>query len=184
MRQDIERLLEIAAKERPYASFFEWPDKDQKELGVVEELVTSLNARAGRHFRNLRPQRPDPPDCICEDADGKAIGVEVSEIVCGIAASRSARGEKVYRVWQPGELTDTIRTRLEEKDKKTFHGGPYASLIVCLFTDEPALTHEIALGELYPQSFGPFRQISEVYLLFSYDPGSKSYPLIPLRLAA
>jgi len=184
MRQDIERLVEIAAKARPYASFFEWPDKEQKEHGVVEELIASLNARAGRHLGNLRAQRPDPPDCICEDAEGKAIGVEVSEIVCGIAASKNARGEKVYRVWQPGELTDTIRTRLEEKDKKTFHGGPYASIIVCLFTDEPALTHEIAVGELHPQSFGPFRQISAAYLLFSYDPGSKSYPLIPLQLAA
>jgi hypothetical protein len=184
MRQDIERLVEIAAKVRPYASFFEWPDKEQKELGVVEELIESLNVRAGRQLGNLRPQRPDPPDCICEDADGQAIGVEVSEIVCGIAASKNARGQKVYRVWQPGELTDTIRTRLEEKDKKTFHGGPYASIIVCLFTAEPALARDTAAEELHPKSFGPFRQISAAYLLFSYDPGSKSYPLIRLRLAA
>jgi hypothetical protein len=184
MRQDIERLLEIAAKARPYASFFEWPDKEQKELGVVEELIASLNARVGRHLRNLRPQRPDPPDCICDDADGKAIGIEVSEVVCDIAASKNARGQKVYRVWQPGELTHIIGTRLEEKDKKTFHGGPYASIIVCLFTDEPALTHETVVEELHPKSFGPFRQISAAYLLFSYDPGSKSYPVVPLRLAA
>lgn len=90
MRQDIKRLLKIAAKTRPYASFFEWPGKEQKGLGVVEELIVSLNARSGSHLVNLRPQRPDPPDCICENADGKAIGIEVSEIVCGIAASKNA----------------------------------------------------------------------------------------------
>jgi len=30
--------------ERKYASFFEWPDKERKELGVVEELLRSLNS--------------------------------------------------------------------------------------------------------------------------------------------
>jgi hypothetical protein len=184
MRQDVERLLQVAAQTRPYASFFEWPDKEQKELGIVEELIVSLNARAGWTLSNLRSQRPDPPDCVCEAAGGKVVAVEVSEIVCELAASANARGERVYRSWRPGELTDSIRTRLEEKDKKTFHGGPYNSIVACLFTDEPALTYEAALKELASQSFGPLRQISAAYLLFSYDPGTKGYPLIALRLAA
>jgi len=184
MRQDIERLLEIAARTRPYASFFEWPDKEQKELGVVEELINELKTREGWNLGNLRPHRPDPPDCVCKSEDGKTVAIEVSEVVCESAASRNARGEKVYRVWQPGELSEAISARLTEKDKKTFHGGPFDSIVVCLFTDEPALTHEVASRELASQLFGPLRQVSAAFLLFSYDPGTRTYPFIRLALAA
>ena len=48
MRQDIERLIEIAARTRKYASFFEWPEKEGKELGVVEELVSGLKCCRAR----------------------------------------------------------------------------------------------------------------------------------------
>ena len=184
MRQDIERLLDIAAKTRPYASFFEWPDKEQKELGVVEELISGLKTRGGLNLSNLRPHRPDPPDCVCSGEDGETVAIEVSEVVCESAASRNARGEKVYRVWRLGELTEVVSARLAEKDSKTFHGGPFDSIVVCLFTDEPALTYEAASRELASQSFGPLRQVSAAYLLFSYDPGTRTYPFIRLPLAA
>ncbi len=183
MRQDIERLIEIAARTRKYASFFEWPEKERKELGVVEELVSGLNA-AGLGLRNLRVQRPDPPDCVCDDMNGNPVAIEVAEIVCEDAARLNAQGQNVYRAWRPGELEKTIAARLSEKDTKSFHGGPYTEIAVCLFTDEPALTLDFAKRELSVASFGPFEQIGAAYLLFSYDPGSKSYPLLPLQIAA
>ena len=184
MRQDIERLLDIAARSRPYASFFEWPDKAQKELGVVEELLSGLKTREGLNLSNLRPHYPDPPDCVCNGEDGRTIAIEVSEIVCESAARRSARGEKVYRGWQPGELTEAVAARLAAKDSKAFHGGPFDSIVVCLFTDEPALSHEAASRELTSRSFGPLRQVSAAYLIFSYDPGTRTYPFIRLPLTA
>ena len=183
MRQDIERLIEIAARTRKYASFFEWPEKEGKELGVVEELVSGLNA-AGLGLRNLRIQRPDPPDCVCDDTNGNPVAIEVAEIVCEDAARLNAQGHNVYRAWRPGELATTIGTRLSEKDTKSFHGGPFAEIAVCLFTDEPALTVDFARRELSAVTFGPYAQVGAACLLFSYDPGSKSYPLLQLRIAA
>jgi hypothetical protein len=183
MRQDIERLKEIAARTRKYASFFEWPEKEGKELGVVEELLPALNV-LGLGLHNLRVQRPDPPDCVCDDANGKPMAIEVAEIVCEHAARLNAQGHKVYRAWRPGDLGAAITARLSEKDAKTFHGGPFSTIAVCLFTDEPALAVDFAKCELAAASFGPYRQIGAAYLLFSYDPGSKSYPLLPLRIAA
>lgn len=183
MRQDIERLTEIAARTRKYASFFEWPDKDGKELGVVEELVSGLND-LGLKLRNFRVQRPDPPDCVGEDQNGNFVAVEVAEIVCEDAVRLNAQGHNVYRAWRPGDLSAAITVRLSEKDTKTFHGGPFSTIAVCLFTDEPALTVDIAKRELASVTFGPYKQIDAAYLLFSYDPGSKSYPLVPLRIAA
>lgn len=183
MRQDIERLSEIIARTREYASFFEWPEKDRKELGVVEELVSGLNG-LGHGLRNLRVQRPDPPDCVCEDQNGKPVAIEVAEIVCEEATRLNAQGHHVYRAWRPGDLGAAVSGRLGEKDTKTVHGGPFATIAVCLFTDEPALTLDFAKRDLTSVSFGPYKQITAGYLLFSYDPGSKSYPLLPLRFAA
>ena len=183
MRQDIERLREIAARTRKYASFFEWPEKERKELGVVEELLPGLNA-LGLGLHNLRIQRPDPPDCVFDDPAGRPVAIEVAEIVCEESARLNAQGQNVYRVWRSGDLGPAITARLGEKDAKTFHGGPYSAIAVCLFTDEPALTVDFAKRELASVSFGPYRQIDAAYLLFSYDPGSKSYPLLPLRIAA
>jgi len=184
MRQDIERLVEIAARTRKYASFFEWPDKERKELGVVEELIAGLNASIGLGLSNLRVQRPDPPDCVCDDSNGKPVAIEVAEVVCEDAARLNAQGQNVYRVWRPGDLAARIRTRLNEKDGKSFHGGPFASIAVCLFTDESTLTVDFAKRELSLVMFGPYKQVGTAYLLFSYDQGSKNYPFLPLRIAA
>lgn len=183
MRQDIARLLEITERTRKYASFFEWPDKDGKEFGVVEELVAGLDD-FGLRLHNLRVQRPDPPDCVGQDRYGNFVAVEVAEIVCEDAVRLNAQGHNVYRVWRPGDLTAAITSRLSEKDTKTFHGGPFSTIAVCLFTDEPALTVDFAKRELASVCFGPYKQIDAAYLLFSYDPGSKSYPLLSLQLAA
>jgi hypothetical protein len=84
------------------------------------------------------------------------------------------------RLWNPGDLTVHIGHRLNEKDKKTYHGGPYAETVACLFTDEPMLTLPQATSELSVQRFGPFKQITSGFLVFSYDPNTKSYPIIEL----
>jgi hypothetical protein len=47
-----------------YASFFDYPDREQAELGVAEELIRSLELGGLRRFGNLSSHRPDPPDCI------------------------------------------------------------------------------------------------------------------------
>ena len=169
---------------KSYAAFFEWPEKDQKELGVAEELVVALTRHGTRKLSSLRAFSPDPPDGICVDSAGRLVAIEVSEIVCETAARLNAQSHEVYREWQPGELVTAITHRLAEKDAKTFHGGPYHEIIGCLFTDEPALTFDRAARELEHAQFGPFTQFSAAYLLFSYDPGSQTYPLIELSIRA
>ena len=69
------------------------------------------------------------------------------------------------------------------KDRKVFHGGPYAEVIACLFTDEPALSVKFAAQELTGKVFGPVAQLTSAYLLFSYQPATKSYPALRLELA-
>jgi hypothetical protein len=168
---------------RRYAGFFEWFDRRQKELGVVEELIESLN-RIGAKLSSPRLHTPDPPDCVCLDGEGRAVALEVTEVVCETAARLNAQGHDVVRVWEPGELRGHIAARLLDKDSKTFSGGPFAGTLVCLFTDEPMLTPSQVQEELASATFGPFEQLTGAYLVMSYDPSTKVYPVVQLRVAS
>jgi hypothetical protein len=169
---------------KDYASFFEWHNKGQKELGVVEELIVALNRGANLGLHAPSEFSPDPPDCVCLSASGGTVAIEVAEVVCEEATRLNAKGSHVYRQWRPGELTTHIARQLADKDQKTFHGGPYQSIVACLFTDEPALTVADAESELAAQRFGPFSQLSAAYLLFSYQPATQLYPVVELRFRA
>lgn len=167
---------------RTYASFFEWHDRGRKELGVVEELLVALNGSAGLALHSAREFSPDPPDCVCLTGNGEPVAIEVAEVVCEEAARRNAQGSNVYRHWRPGELAAHVAQELSDKDGKLFHGGPYRSIIACLFTDEPALSFAQAESELRGHDFGPYSQLTAAYLLFSYQPATQSYPVITLPL--
>jgi len=165
-----------------YAAFFDYLDREQAEFGVAEELVRSLELRGLRRFGNLSAHRPDPPDCICLNEMGGHVAIEVTEVVCGAAASVTAQGHDVYRDWQPGAFLDQVSSQLARKDSKQFHGGPYAEIVACLFTDEPIMSRDRIAKELEGASFGPFRQLTSAYLVLSYDPATKSYPLYVLPI--
>lgn len=153
-----------------------------KELGIVQQLLTTLNNSINLGFHSPRVCEQDPPGCVCENIVGDNIAIEVTEVVCCEAAKLNAQGQSIYRVWKSGELASHIEYLLSEKDKKTYHGGPYANTLACLFTDEPMLTFDFVKTELTSSvRFGPFLQLTSAFLLFSYEPASKSYPVIPLQ---
>ena len=165
-----------------YASFFDWRDRQQAELGVVEELVSALADRGERRFSTPQSYKPDPPDCVCLNEDGQRVAVEVTEVVCSKAVSANAQGHEVYRNWRPGELYEHLAQQLRAKDQKSFHGGPYREIVVCLFTDEPLLTINRVTKELEASVFGPYAQVTAAYLLVSYDPSSKTYPVHTIHI--
>lgn len=168
---------------RTYAPFFEWPDKPQKEVGVAENLVAYVNRERGLGWHSLQPQLPDPPDCVCSNATGARIAIEVAEVVCSEAASRTARGENVMRRWEPGDAAAHIRELLLKKDGKKYLGGPYEEVVACLFTDEFDLDFEELREELKNERFGPMKQLSSAYLVLSYSAHAQAYPVLPLDLA-
>ena len=165
---------------KTYAPFFEWHEKGRKELGVVEQLIEALQQGAGLALHDPKEFTPDPPDCVCRNAAGESIAIEVAEVVCEEATRLNAQGQAVMRNWRPGELTEHVALVLTAKDGKRFHGGPYREVLACLFTDEPLLTVVQARAELAGRTFGPFGQLTRAFLLFSFESGS--YPLVELAL--
>ncbi|HEY2988474.1 MAG TPA: hypothetical protein VGL11_12165 [Candidatus Binatia bacterium] len=180
MRDELKRAIEFLNAGRQYASFFEGPAKERKERAVAEEFIASLNADSGLGLSNLQLQRPDPPDLTCISARGERVAIEVAEVVCEEAVRRTAHGEEVLRVWRSGELSSSVTALLRRKDEKTFHGGPFEQIFVCLFTDEPMLTLESARAELDGARFGAFKQITGAFFLFSYQASTQSFPVIKL----
>lgn len=180
---EIEKDFGAFATRRKYASFFEWVDKESKELGVAEELLKVLNQTGQVQLSGAVPCHPDPPDLSCRNAEGDLIALEVTEIVCEEAVRRNQQGEEVFRLWRPGELQAAITDSLNRKDKIHLHGGPYHRLYVLLFTDEMMLTPQAVADELSGVTFGPFNKITDTFLLFSYQPVTKNYPVLRLHIA-
>ena len=180
MAQDLKDIVKLLAARRKYASFFETFDKERKELGVGEELLKELNSSFSLQLSNLKTCSPDPPDLTCTNESGELIAIEITEVVDEDAVRENQNGNEVFRVWRPGELQQKINSSLSRKDKICLNGGPYKKLFVCLFTDEMMLTHDVVSKELAGISFGPFTQITDAFLLFSYQPTTQSYPVMRL----
>ena len=167
---------------RGYADFFEYPDQDRKELGILEELIRSLDDAGGPSFTQPANHKPDPPDCVARNAAGRLVAFEITEIVSQAAVELDAHGDDVLALWEPGDLARKIEDRLATKDFKEFHGGPFDDIIVVLHTDEFYLSVEAAESELTGTSFGPFTQVTDAYLIFSYSPRSQGYPIVRIPI--
>lgn len=176
-------IREFLKRQRKYASFFEWSDKGQKELGIVETLLQSVAFQGAETFRNLRISPKDPPDCIAEGQSGNLIGFEVRELVDEEAVRLNAQGKEVYRNWTVDEVIKELESIIVEKDYKTFHGGPYKKLILVIHTDEFVLDFQTLKPVLETHEFRKTNKIAEAYLLFSYDPEIERFPYIQLKFA-
>lgn len=179
-------LCKLLGEKSRYAGAFEACTKERKELGVGEEFSRSLNAKFGLELLDLRLASPDPPDLVVA-LGSSVIGLEVTELVCSnaIKANKKAGGDDlvVYRHWRTGEVRGALQARLAEKNLCQLKGGPFDEFWVCVHTDEPELSPERVAEDLGHVALGPFPRIDRAFLLFSYTPGTKTYPLIELSLA-
>jgi hypothetical protein len=179
----LQALIEIIKKQRKHASFFEWPQKDTKELSVVKCLLESLGKTGSCSYFNPSSVKKDPPDCIAQDKSGNIVGIEVSELV-DLKTVRDAQQNKAYpKYWDKQEVLDQIQSIISKKDKKKFHEGPYSSIVLVIFTDETFLDPDDVIPYLKQHKFAKTNQIDEIYLLFSYDPRYHTCPFRKLKAA-
>ena len=168
--------------QRGHATHFEDPDKKIKELGVVREWLHSIESGGEAAYLNPIPAPSDPPDYVVFDREGRLVAVEVTEFVDEEAIRQNLHGDKVSQPRTPVEEVEQVEeveeikviTKIngiiQKKDGKVFKGGPYAKKILLIFTDEPTLvSRRFEYAEFLPKrSFGPVKQVDEVYFLFSY----------------
>jgi hypothetical protein len=181
----ISRLIkEAAAKDRGYASFFEWPDKDQKEVGVALTLFESLLAKEALNYKNLRARGlgNDPPDCEAIAPDGQRIGIEVTELVDPKGIKNAKAGRRYdWATWDQAKLESHLVSRVTAKDHPTtLQGGPYQRYWLVIHCDEPELEYERVQILLNDWPGAATTLIDDAFLLFSYDPRYDLCPYIRL----
>ena len=170
-------------KKRRYASYFDWHIKGRKELGVLEELIRSMEIEGPSSYHSPRIQDPDPPDCSALDAQGALVGFEIAELVSEDAVRRTEQGETLVSDWTPHMVALALNSILLEKDGKSFVGGPYARIAVLVHTDEYLIAYDEVRPYVEGRSFGPFKTIDEAYLLLSYNPYYQRCPFLRLDVS-
>lgn len=185
-RDEIGRKLQEAARsQRPYAGFFDWPDRDIGEWGVAKAFNDAAVGEPGVPLQLLESRGPgkDPPDCEAVDAEGRRIGIEVTELVDGSAveAARHRGAAWAWADWSREKFLNGLQSRLASKDGKLLQDGPYDQYLVLIHTDEPALRVSTVEEWLRGHEFKQPTQITRAYLLLSYDPQCGRCPIFRLR---
>jgi len=181
-------IREAIKRQRPYADYFGFAiDRATAEVGVAEEISEAL-AAAGQPLATdivSRGSGNDPPDCEGVGPDGAQVAIEVTELVDPDAIKAAKAGRAFdWAEWNHEKLVDEIQKRLSAKDSKILRGGPYATYVVIIYTDEPLLNLECVRSVLGATRFPRTAQVHRAFLLLSYDPKSQTCPFIELPLGA
>jgi hypothetical protein len=199
---EVNRLhREAVAGARGYADFWHWPsDKRLAECGVVETLMAFLAAHEGWEPRTLAPAERDPPDVVAVLADGRRVGVEVTEIVDHDMAARHGARQTAERRgnvpsptkaasphetarWKASALRTALEAAIRKKDVEA-SGGPFDVYLVVMHTDETTITTAMANEATRPLRITA-RYVDAAYLVMSYHPDEVAnfpggYPVIPV----
>jgi hypothetical protein len=178
----VKELIEIVKRQRKHASFFEWPEKEIKEFGIVKCLFDSMKKKSGCPYYSLESFKDDPPDCIAKDVNGNKVAIEVSELVDLKSVRDAEHNRGTPKFWKIGEVIEDIQLIISNKEQKNFNGGPYKSHVLVIFTDEPLIDYDELATTLKNYQFNKSKQFNEIYLLISYDAHSKSYPYVKLNI--
>lgn len=186
----IEELIQYNLQNRrPHASFFEWKNPDNpnlgkkvKERGIVCDLIKSLEKDAGQTLFKAVRYGDDPPDSIAIGTQGDLVGFEVTELVDEQILKARCLGIRKDKEWKDGELTAKIVEILQKKSQK-LAASPCTKNILVIHTDESELRGEFMKyeQEISKHVFQEVPFIDGAFILFSYFPGRETYPYLQLN---
>jgi len=167
---------------RKYANFFEAPNKKLKEMTVSKEWLRTYGTAHGYNEESLVAVDDQWPDCEVKMSTGELCGVEVTELVDSEVIKLNEKDKDVYRLWSDQDIIEGIEKRLRTKNTKS-HGGKYQKLIVLIHTDEFEIAYDAFNKIIEGHEFSGLKNIDEAYLVYSYDPRYKHYPVSVLKLS-
>jgi hypothetical protein len=184
-------IKERIKRARGYADFFGWiPDRNLGEWGVVTCLVESLE-RDGKNILNSLKRRGcqnDPPDCEGLSNDGMRIAIEVTELVDEDAIKKYKSGFPCEcAIWDKKKFIGLLQKRLSIKDSKypDLKEPPYdGGYFVVVHTDETMLDRITVESYLLDHEFKNLSNLTQAFLLLSYDPAIEMCPYYELKLSS
>lgn len=177
-------IADLKRRPRRHASWFEWIDKPGKELGVAQEFAVALERVSGSVAEHVE-LGGDPPDIVLSLQGGASINLELTELVNQKAIEAQLGGAPEYAAqifdWDNRKIASRIRERVQDKEMKCRAlSSTSARLILLMHTDEMVLSEKVVQEAL--DEHGPIRSdvFDEIWLLFSYEPKNRIYPLLRL----
>lgn len=184
-----QQVLYNLQNRRSYASFFEWKNPNDRELGkkvkersIVCDLVKSLEKDAKSILFQTVRYGENPPDAVATDINGNLVGFEVTELVDENTVKLWSQKFRKDKEWEMEEVIKEIERILRKKSQK-LAASPYRKNILVIHTDERDLRWKFQTGEmnLSLHLFQKQPHIDQAYLLFSYQPGYETYPYLELK---
>jgi hypothetical protein len=173
----VAQLAVQLGRQRGYASFHQWHDRQVMERGIVTDLLGSIPEEFRMTCASVASLAQDPPDCLVE-SDGVRIGVEVTELVdqafleAVVIATRAGATIYDWASWDRDKFVAQLRSRISAKARPSVvFGGPFDEYVLLIHTAEPGLAVPDVqewLRELAPIPAGV---ITRGFLLFDYRPG-------------
>jgi len=185
----VAQILEDLAKNdkspRKHASYFEFWKKSVKEAGIFEEFISALEAHLGTAIVSWRIAENDPPDVIVNLENGLRVGVELTELVNKDAIEAQIQQPETYTgvalAFGNAKALEAIDAIIETKSNKLRHlSSEYDQLILLIHTDEIMLTSTSFVSDMKTHKFIGSDVLHSVHLIFSYEPASKSYPVVTI----
>jgi hypothetical protein len=195
---EIVRLMrEARHKSRGYAEYWEWAiDKRQAELhaaGVLANFLSNADRVDGKF--GVESVDNDPPDALLMLANGRRVGIEVTELVDEKAIRKAHRRKRAnlsldfdFANWDSGRATKSIHELIERKDKKLAPvSGVYDELLLAVVTDETMIDDATA-AQAVKDIVVSTRFISRAFLILSYHPAADKAvfpdgcPIFPIEL--
>ena len=181
--EKFKRYLENLPKsKRRHASFFDYPDKQVKELGIMNEFVVQLENMGNAKIIDWEPGE-DPPDIKATDLNGNFIGIEITELVNQRAVEKEIQRNpeyyKEYFSWDEEKVRTKILDIVETKNRKLDRlPDRYRSIVLLIHTDEPFLSSDKLIDYLKSVPKPEDLVLSDCYVLVAYEPQKGGYTLI------
>ena len=186
---DMARWMTLMNKGHGYAGVFNAGNAEKPfvEASTFFEWSRSAKALLGFEVESFRRSPADPPDFFATIA-GQQYAIELRQFVDHAHKKRALRGETPYAgqlfldtQWDEQRLYASLNEAIDEKAEKYLQANVCVDLLL-LHTDEPWLSHEMAMRFLEGKDFSSRENIGSVHLLFSYEAGRGTdlWPLLPI----
>lgn len=167
-------------------------DKPIIDVEIAEEWAKAMKLEWGTEITEIKSWAPNPPDCVAT-CDGKPLSIELVEFIDGSRVAKNAAAKKIgiaypthchgpdfiNSIWTKDRFVTKLIDLIDAKNGKYAKRDVSVDAIV-IHTDEPFLARSQVEDWLAGCKFEAHSQLRSAFLLMTYDPAIKRWPIFLL----
>lgn len=177
--------IENGKLERKHASAWNWHDKKEKELGIVDSFLNPINHIGIHDYVEFAIPESDPPDALIYNAYGDEVLLEIVELVNRDAIDSQIQDKPDY--WeQCAKWTDldyfesNLNGLILEKNEKCTHLFDQNRNVQLLIHTNEKWLEAYYKQHLDAANIPEEHDFTSVWLMLGYSTAIKAYPIIPV----